>query len=679
MKQQYMKKLSLLILCLMAFISRAQDNCESALEITEGYYTVDQINGNANPYEICGGIGTAPNSEWYKYTPSINTSVTVSTDIPANRNKDTRFHIYKGSCGSLTCVGGDDDGGNYGTGLLSRYTFNATANATYYIVFDNKWQSILFTFLLQEGPFVPQPSTTPDEIVQFTRLPITFTGSYKNCVVDLNGDYLDDIVGINSTNLNILYQNSSGGFTSAVVPTSTANNMPSWSVTAADFDKNGYNDLLYGGSSGVTFMKAIDSGSSYTKLSGPQSIFSQRTNFVDLNNDGHLDAFVCHDINPNVYYINDGNGNLVFYQGGMGDYPNGGNYGSIFVDYDNDGDQDLFIAKCRGGNPIASTDELHRNNGNGTFTNVAAAAGLADPGQSWSSAFGDFDNDGFMDVLIGSNASGTTQKLMRNNKDGTFTNVTAGSGFDTYNHMGREYIARDFNNDGFIDVYGPGNIIMLNNGDWTFKKSGGAPPNGAIGDLNNDGFLDVQTANIIYFNNGNDNNWITINLKGVQSNSNGIGARIELYGAWGKQIRDVRSGEGFEFANTLNTHFGIGTATEIEKVIIKWPSGLVDIIQSPSKNSRLLVIEGATLGVSEANSSMFVIYPNPASNQIRIQLNEMKYDITDAKIYDYNGRMVSDVKIKDNTIDIQSLSVGNYMMVLQNSKGEKFSQKFIKK
>lgn len=673
------KKLPLIILAFSAFFAQAQDNCQSALTITAGRYTVDQINGSANTYGICAGTGTAPNSEWYKYTPTTSTSVTVTTDLLVNIGGDTRFHIYRGTCGALTCAGGDDDSGNLGNGYLSAHTFNVTAGTTYYIVFDNKWRSTGFDFVLAEGPYTPEQPQVPGQIVRFNAQSISLTGSYKNCVVDMNGDYLDDIVGISSTNLHILYQNSAGGFTSAMVPTTNATFMPSWSVTAGDFDKNGYNDLLFGAGNGVTFLKANSTGTGYTAISGPQSIFSQRSNFVDINNDGHLDAFVCHDVNPNVYYLNDGNGNLVFHQGGMGDYPNGGNYGSIFVDYDNDGDQDLFIAKCRGGNPAASTDELHRNNGNGTFTNVAAEAGLADPDQSWSSAFGDFDNDGYMDVLIGSNAGGTAQKLMRNNKNGTFTNVTAGSGFDTYNNMGREYIARDFNNDGFIDVYGPGGIIMINNGDWTFTQSGGAPPNSSIGDLNNDGFLDVQSENTIYLNQGNDNNWITINLKGVQSNGNGIGARVELYGEWGKQIRDVRSGEGFEFANTLNTHFGIGTATAIEKVIIKWPSGLVDQIMNPTKNTRLLVTEGSTLGVSEANSAMFVIYPNPASNQIRIQLNEMKYDITDAKIYDYNGRMVSDVKIKDNTIDIQSLSVGNYMMVLQNSNGEKFSQKFIKK
>jgi len=426
-------------------------------------------------------------------------------------------------------------------------------------------------------------------------------------------------------------------------------------------------------------MKANSTGTGYTPISGPQSIFSQRSNFVDLNNDGHLDAFVCHDVNPNVYYLNDGNGNLIFHQGGMGDFPSGGNYGSIFVDYDNDGDQDLFIAKCRGGNTGANIDELHRNNGNGTFTNVSVAAGMADPDQSWSSAFGDFDNDGDMDALIGSNAGGTTQKLMRNNGDGTFTNVSAGSGFESYTNTGREYIARDFNNDGFIDVFGPGGIIMINNGDWTFTKSGGAPQNGPIGDLNNDGFLDVQVENTVYYNNGNDNNWIILNLQGIQSTRNGIGARVEIYGAWGRQIRDVRSGEGFEFANSLNTHFGIGTATEITRLVIKWPSGLVEEILNPAINSKLLVVEGSTLGISETNSNQFILYPNPASDYIRIQLTDMQSEIASVKIYDYQGRMVSDVKIQENQIDIQSLSAGNYMMVLQNSNGEKFSQKFVKK
>ena len=141
----------------------------------------------------------------------------------------------------------------------------------------------------------------------------------------------------------------------------------------------------------------------------------------------------------------------------------------------------------------------------------------------------------------------------------------------------------------------------------------------------------------------------------------------------------MRSGEGFEFANSLNTHFGIGTATEITRLVIKWPSGLVEEILNPAINSKLLVVEGSTLGISETNSNQFILYPNPASDYIRIQLTDMQSEIASVKIYDYQGRMVSDVKIQENQIGIQSLSAGNYMMVLQNSNGEKFSQKFVKK
>src|SRR5690606_19655990 len=135
------------------------------------------------------------------------------------------------------------------------------------------------------------------------------------------------------------------------------------------------------------------------------------------NNDGHLDAFSCHDVDANVGFINDGNGNLTFTQGGYG--TTCGNYGSIFTDYTNDGVPDLFVAKC-GCDP---QDLMMQNNGTGAFTNVAPAQGLNDSHQSWSSAWGDFDNDGDMDVLIGASSSGY-HKLMMNDGTGNFTNAT---------------------------------------------------------------------------------------------------------------------------------------------------------------------------------------------------------------------------------------------------------------
>jgi PKD repeat protein len=434
----------------------------------------------------------------------------------------------------------------------------------------------------------------PDtNLVSFSPLVTSTISGSALAVTDMNGDFLDDIVSVTTTNIEFHQQNVAGSFTPVNYTTTTAQNSPSWSLAIGDYNADGYNDLLYGGGSGVTFMESDGLGTGYNQVSGTQYVFSQRSNFVDINNDGHLDAFVCHDVDPNVYYINDGSGNLTFNQGGLGDHPDGGNYGSIWVDYNNDRLPDLFIAKCRGGAGTAKINELHKNNGDGTFTNVSVQANMADPIQTWSSAWNDFDNDGWMDVVVGASSSADgMHKFMHNNGDGTFSNITAGSGLETYLGMSTEYASYDFNNDGFTDVFTP-NTILYNNGNNTFTAHPIQMSAGAVGDLNNDGFLDVQNGTTTYFNSGNAYNWITVTLKGTTSNINGIGARVEIYGAWGKQIRDVRSGVGFRYMGTLNAHFGIGAATQIDSVRVLWPSGNNDVICNPENNKVLHIIENA--------------------------------------------------------------------------------------
>lgn len=681
-----MKKITLLLFLLFGkYLTNAQNTCTTALPISNaGLFVVDAVNGSQIPTPLCSsenGTG-ATAGEWYAYTPTSNYTVTVTTDLQINNGKDTRFHVYTGNCSLLSCYAGDDDSGIIGSGYLSVSTFNVTAGTTYYIAFDNRWSSSGFTFQLIQGTFVPAPAGP----ITFTTQSIsTINSTYNICVVDMNGDYLDDIVGVSATNIRVHKQNTAGGFTVQDFPTTSANNLPSWSIAAGDYNKDGFNDLMYGGGNGVTFMKSNATGTAYTKDNPGQYIFCQRTNFVDLNNDGNLDAFSCHDVDPNVYYLNNGSGNFTYYQSNvtsgamsLGIHTEGGNYGSIWIDYDNDGDQDLFIAKCRGGNTTAKINELHRNNGNGTFTDVSTLSNMADPIQTWSSAWADFDNDGDMDALIG--ASSTTDgnhKYMQNNGDGTFTNSTAGTGWDTNNSTNIEHIAYDFDNNGFVDVMGGGNKIMFNQGNGIFTPTSYSFDVAAVGDLNNDGFLDIQTGNSIRLNNGNTNKWIKLNLQGTQSNKNGIGARVEIYGAFGKQIRDVRSGEGFKHMSTLNVHFGIGQATAITQVIIRWPSGIVDVIQNPAVNQSLVVIEGVTLGLAENNGNNFVLYPNPAKDFISIQLKEMQ-EIKQATIYDLNGRTVLNPKISDNKLNVQTLNTGTYLLILQDTDGNKYSQKFIK-
>lgn len=670
-----MKKITLLFLGITSWIGNAQNTCATALPVLAGSHVVNAIDGPTPITILCGPNTTnATLSEWYTYTPTSNYTVTITTDLTVNTGKDTRFNVYTGGCGSLSCVSGDDDSGVIGNGYLSTATFNVTSGTTYYIAFDNRWSTSGFTFEIIE-----QPVVIP--VISFSSQSVSLTGTYNNCVVDMNGDNLDDIVSVSTTQLQILQKNlGSTGFTTVNIPITNVTNQPSWSIAAGDYNKDGFNDLLLGGGSGATFLQTTNNGTSYNAVNYAQYIFCQRSNFTDINKDGHLDAFVCHDVDPNVYFLNNGSGVLNFYQGGLGDHTEGGNYGSIWVDYDNDGDSDLFIAKCRGGVTTANINELHRNNGNGTFSNVSAAANMADPIQTWSSAWGDFDNDGDMDALIGasSNANGM-HKLMRNNGDGTFSDVTTGSGYDTFTAMGVEHVAHDFNNDGFVDIFGAGNKIMINNGNMTFTPYSVSPTNGPIGDLNNDGFLDVQNGNTIYYNNPNANNWIKINLKGVQSNSNGIGARVEIYGTWGKQIRDVRSGDGFRNMSTLNTHFGLGTETQITQVIIKWPSGVIDTITNPTSNQALTVIEGTTLGLTENNLGGFTMYPNPTSDFIRFSTANPNEKIKTVTIYNSNGKLVKKDNASENLVTVQELQNGTYIIILENDLGKKFSSKFIKK
>ncbi len=554
----------------------------------------------------------------------------------------------------------------------------------------SNWQSKSFT----------TGTNTSGVPVSFTNNTYTSTGIYDIAIVDLNGDYLDDLVSVGANVINVHYQLANGGYNNTEIATTTVANTPNWSLAAGDFDANGFNDLLYGGGNGVTFMKANSTGTGYTEISGSDYVFSQRSNFIDINNDGHLDAFVCHDILANVYYINDGSGNLTFHQGqsaevpnGIGTVPGGGNYATVWIDYDNDRDMDMFIAKCRGGSTTISTNELWRNDGNGVFINVADSNGyynttypgvghnnssnLGDNVQTWSAAWADFDNDGDMDVYVG--ASTTTNgdsKLMRNNGDGTFTDITAGSGVLAAN-LGIENAPADFDNDGYVDILSNGNILF-NNGDFTFTNAAASmPQSGAIGDINNDGFLDVYRAGKIYVNNANTNNWVKINTVGTTSNRNGIGARVEIETPSGIQIRDVRSGEGFKFMSSLNTHFGLGTATTINSITIYWPSGIVDYIPNPAINTTHSVTEGSALSVIDEALVDLFIYPNPVEDQLEIKTSADVFNKI-ATVFDSNGKRLLSKKLKSNRLDVSSLAGGLYILRLE-SQGKIMTKKFIKK
>ena len=533
-----------------------------------------------------------------------------------------------------------------------------------------KTKITLITFLLGLGLAQAQ--------ISFTAAPIATTGSDR-AVVDMNGDFLDDVVSVTATNIQIFYQQPDGSFVERNIATEPADNLPSWSLSAADYDKNGQTDLLYAGGNGVTFMRA-NNADGFDEVSFPEYVFSQRSNFVDINNDGHLDAFVCHDVAPSVYYINNGDGTFTFHQGDIGDYPSGGNYGSVWIDYDNDGDMDCFIAKCNVNGDVneRSENQLYENDGAGNFVEVGEAVGLKDNMQTWSSAWADFDNDGHLDVFVGSSDSNFTHKLNRNNGDGTFTDISASTGIHALTTTGIENCTYDFNNDGFADIASNGNIL-LNNGDLTFTLLPHALPNnnGSLGDLNNDGFIDSFTDGYIYYNDANANHWITINTIGVESNGNGIGARVAISSALGNQIREVRSGEGFRYMSTLNTHFGLGQDTEIATITITWPSGIVDTLEDVAVDQVISVVEGSTvLGVDHSTAHNLAVYPNPTPGVLNLgdisQFSNPAYTI-----FDLQGKKAMEAKLEGSSIDLTPLATGSYVIKIYDAHHSQ-SQRFTK-
>lgn len=516
-----------------------------------------------------------------------------------------------------------------------------------------------------------------------TFTPQTFGGSSGICcVADMNGDKLDDVVTVSSTQVKVYSQKSVGsGFNTNSFTLPQNVNTGDWSIAAGDFDRNGFNDIVLGNGSRVTVLKANPTGTGYSVIAYPQSIFTQRTNFIDINNDGNLDLWACHDVDQSHAYRNDGAGNLNFDISLMPTLDIGGNYATMWTDYDNDGDQDMYLAKCRGGAPVGDPQRinlLYKNNGNGTFTECGAAAGVNDGAQSWSTAIEDFDNDGDMDFLV-SNIS-DQNKFYRNNGDGTFTDIYSTTGINA--QVGSwEVQAADFNNDGFVDFLWQNNKeLYINNGNLTFTAYDLAFNEGAIADLNNDGFLDVQTGANVYMNSGNPNKWLCVKLQGVQSNRNGIGARVEIYGAWGKQIRDIRSGQGFSHMSTMYAYFGIGSANAITQVIIRWPSGVVDVINNPSSNQSLNVLEGSSpLAINQVSNDDFSVYPNPSSDVLNLKFNSNNINIVSAEVYDITGRLILSENVSNEIIDIKSITTGTYVLMVKDENGNQFTQKFIKK
>jgi hypothetical protein len=414
-----------------------------------------------------------------------------------------------------------------------------------------------------------------------------------NCgaVSDVNNDGLVDIVILDqSENIFVAYQQSNGTFNT--ISYGTVSNASQWGMTVADVDNDGWAEIMSGGSyDGVHFLDIDGLNTSNLSTFNWASIFMQACSFADIDNDGWLDGFACHDDGHNALFHNNGDGtfdngvgmiDMVFYPEINGN-DNSGNYGVVWCDFDRDGDQDCLIAKCRQfiNDPFdpRRTNVLLVNDGQNNYSDQAPARGLVNLEQSWTADFGDIDNDGDFDCFITTHSG--TLEIYENDGFGFFTDITPGSGLEVSGFFLQGKLA-DFDNDGYLDVIfsGGNHGYYRNNGDKTWTNVPSTFPNTdtmhsfAIGDLNHDGFLDLYATygdgyvtpdfgndNVLFINNTNDNHYIVFDLEGTISNKMAVGAVVEIHGAFGTQVRDVRSGESYGITNTNQLHFGIGEET----------------------------------------------------------------------------------------------------------------------
>ncbi|MDA0912842.1 MAG: FG-GAP-like repeat-containing protein [Bacteroidetes bacterium] len=435
-----------------------------------------------------------------------------------------------------------------------------------------------------------------------------------NCVgfTDMDNDGYDDIVVLDDSKIvKVLYQDATGAFTEVDYGNVSNNNQ--WGMTIGDYDNDGHKDVFSGGAYDGVHIKHINAVGDFVSFDLDNgSMFMQACNFADIDNDGQLDAFGCHD--DALSRMWKGNGEALDFDAGLIDltnydyseYPNtdhSGNYGTVFSDFDNDGDIDLTIAKCRQfvNDPFdpRRVNQIWLNNGDGTWSEVAEERGLVLNEQSWTVDYADVDNDGDWDCFLTNHS--TTMKLLENDGNGYFTDITDAAGLN-FSGFALQAKLADFDNDGFVDVLVSGGVhrYYRNNGDGTFTQdnaftAGDTMHSFAIGDVNRDGAIDVyasygngynspdgNNADILWLNNGNDNHWIAFDLEGIESNKDAVGAKVILTGAFGTMIREVRAGESYGITNTFACMFGLGTHDAVEVATIKWPSGLEIVIDNPA-------------------------------------------------------------------------------------------------
>ena len=332
----------------------------------------------------------------------------------------------------------------------------------------------------------------------------------------------------------------------------------------------------------------------------------------DFDRDGFLDAFLDATFSANTgstitnaLLHNNGDGTFAVVTDSVLNIENDGIQYTCAVDYDNDGSLDLVPVRWTGPLPT----QFYHNDGHGVFTEATPEPIRSEVNYSLGAAWADFDTDGDLDVIFG--GWFTWENFYVNNGDGTFSPWSGQPEhleFDDQ-HTGFEAWG-DFDNGGFLDVFaavglpGLGLWRNLGNGNFEDVPCGSPVTDSPVNwqshcwvDFNNDGFLDLFVANraggnYLYMNNGNTNHWLEVKLWGMVSDRLAVGAKIFATATIrGKTMRQLRVITASSVEQTYVSHFGLGDATNVDRLRIEWPIGVVQELTNVVANQILTVTE----------------------------------------------------------------------------------------
>jgi enediyne biosynthesis protein E4 len=450
------------------------------------------------------------------------------------------------------------------------------------------------------------------------------------CIGDYDNDGFEDLF-VTYWGRNVLYHNNGDGtFTDVSERAGIAGGGPRWGTGCCflDYDRDGFLDLFV--ANYVNFDPAL----------APQPGQNQYCQLKGI-------AVACGPQGlgggTNILYHNRGNGSFedVSEKSGVVN-PRGpgrptsvsqnwravGSYGftAVAADFDNDGWPDIYVA-CD-----SAPSLLYHNNHDGTFAEIGTMAGCALSADGTTEAgmgvaVGDYDDDGWLDI-VKTNFSDDTSNLYHNNGDGTFYDATYKGGLGTNTqYLGWGIGLFDFDNDGWKDIfianghvypeidrhnlhisYKQRKILYKNRGNGRFEDVSMQSGPGislsrssrgcAFGDFDNDGDVDIVINNMndapsLLRNDGaNKNNWILVKCLGTRSNRSAIGARVRVVTAGHAQIEEVMSGSSHLSQNDLRLHFGLGQASKVDLMEVRWPSGLRESFRDIASNQLIVIQEG---------------------------------------------------------------------------------------